>query len=306
MYAKKRIGGKDAPLNYSTEERVFCPGDTAPDKTAARVEVQEMLRSRILSAEKPQWNSSCSDWDNMKTNGKCYKRTNVNAERNRSDMFVYNYRAEKLPKKNVTVKPKTNRFNTGILEVALKGEYMGDALDDNRVMHGVLKRTEELPNHPALRDATPWNQSVELTQSMRKDHFASLESARLANSDKWRRKVGAKNNYKNPEQLSKELSERIRQEKQELQLQAEDGMGDLAEQIASLQQNKEEGESKVAELTNNLEVIEKRAAERKALQEKKFKEELDFLKYQGQHLDAFLKSAGGGTTGMSAGMNGSK
>ncbi|POM59142.1 Dynein light chain intermediate polypeptide, partial [Phytophthora palmivora] len=84
------------------------------------------------------------------------------------------------------------------------------------------------------------------------------------------------------------------------QLQAEDGMGDLADQIASLQHDKEEGESKVAELTNKLEVIEKRAAERKALQEKKFKEELDFLKYQGQHLDAFLKSAGGGT-GVSAG-----
>ncbi|GMF17754.1 unnamed protein product [Phytophthora fragariaefolia] len=85
------------------------------------------------------------------------------------------------------------------------------------------------------------------------------------------------------------------------QLQAEDGMGDLAEQIASLQRDKEESESKVAELTNKLEVIEKRAAERKALQEKKFKEELDFLKYQGQHLDAFLKSAGGGTTGMNTG-----
>ncbi|KAG7393507.1 Axonemal dynein light intermediate polypeptide 1 [Phytophthora pseudosyringae] len=85
------------------------------------------------------------------------------------------------------------------------------------------------------------------------------------------------------------------------QLQAEDGMGGLAEQIASLQRDKEESGSKVAELTNKLEVIEKRAAERKALQEKKFKEELDFLKYQGQHLDAFLKSAGGGTTGVSAG-----
>ncbi|KAI9993979.1 hypothetical protein PInf_016508 [Phytophthora infestans] len=84
------------------------------------------------------------------------------------------------------------------------------------------------------------------------------------------------------------------------QLQAEDGMGDLAEQTASLQRDKEESESKVAELTNKLEVIEKRAAERKALQEKKFKEELDFFKYQGQHLDAFLKSAGGGP-GASAG-----
>ena len=33
---------------------------------------------------------------------------------------------------------------------------------------------------------------------------------------------------------------------------------------------------------------------RRALEEKKCQEELDFLKYQGQHLDTFLKSLGGG------------
>jgi hypothetical protein len=80
MHAKKRIGGKDAPVNYSFEERVFCAGDTAPDKAAAKLQVAEMLRSRILSAEKPQWEISNSNWDNMQMTGKCYKRTNVNAE----------------------------------------------------------------------------------------------------------------------------------------------------------------------------------------------------------------------------------
>ena len=63
--------------------------------------------------------------------------------------------------------------------------------------------------------------------------------------------------------------------------------------IETLTKEKTENESKVQELTNKLELIEKRANERKALQDKKFKEEIDFLKYQGQHLDAFLKSAGG-------------
>ncbi|RLN50874.1 hypothetical protein BBJ28_00016877 [Nothophytophthora sp. Chile5] len=89
------------------------------------------------------------------------------------------------------------------------------------------------------------------------------------------------------------------------QLQAEDGMGDLADRIAQLQLEKAEGESRVAELANKLEVIEKRAAERKTLQEKKCKEELDFLKYQGQHLDAFLKSAGG-SNGVSTSAGGAK
>ena len=48
------------------------------------------------------------------------------------------------------------------------------------------------------------------------------------------------------------------------------------------------------ELRNKVDVIEKREAERRALAEKKRKDEIDFVKYQGQHLDTFLKSLGGG------------
>lgn len=49
-------------------------------------------------------------------------------------MYVYNFRAEKLPKKYPTIKPKSNRFNMGILEVALKDEYMGETFGDDRMM----------------------------------------------------------------------------------------------------------------------------------------------------------------------------
>ncbi|KAF0687132.1 Aste57867_21103 [Aphanomyces stellatus] len=77
------------------------------------------------------------------------------------------------------------------------------------------------------------------------------------------------------------------------QLQAEQGMGSIEDKIAVLTEEKREYENKVLELTNKLEVIEKRGSERRALQEKRYKEEIEFLKYQGQHLDAFLKSAGG-------------
>ncbi len=48
-------------------------------------------------------------------------------------------------------------------------------------------------------------------------------------------------------------------------------------------------ELEVQELRSKLELIEKREAERKTADEKRRKEELDFLKYQGQHLDSFLK-----------------
>jgi hypothetical protein len=39
------------------------------------------------------------------------------------------------------------------------------------------------------------------------------------------------------------------------------------------------------------ESIEKRIAEQRAQEEKKMQEEKDFLKFQAQHLESFLKSA---------------
>merc|ERR1712139_46989 len=69
------------------------------------------------------------------------------------------------------------------------------------------------------------------------------------------------------------------------QLQAEQGMTELEQKI--------EKENHVLELRNKVEVIEKRENEHKALEDKKRKEEIDFLKYQGQHLDSFLRQLGG-------------
>ena len=77
------------------------------------------------------------------------------------------------------------------------------------------------------------------------------------------------------------------------QLQAEQGMTELEQQIAELVEQKKEKENHVLELRNKVDVIEKRENEHKALEDKKRKEEIDFLKYQGQHLDSFLRQLGG-------------
>lgn len=77
-------------------------------------------------------------------------------------------------------------------------------------------------------------------------------------------------------------------------LQAETGVSEMKDKIGSLEGSKKELENQVLELRNKVEVIEKRESERRALEEKKRQEENDFLKYQGQHLDTFLKSLGGG------------
>jgi len=76
------------------------------------------------------------------------------------------------------------------------------------------------------------------------------------------------------------------------QLQAEQGRAELDEAVSNLSGTKKELEVQVSELRNKLEVIEKRGAERAALEAKKRKEEVEFLKYQGQHLDSFLRQLG--------------
>jgi len=73
------------------------------------------------------------------------------------------------------------------------------------------------------------------------------------------------------------------------QLKAEEGIPTLEDQANVLTTEKAQLELEVQELRSKLELIEKREAERKTADEKRRKEELDFLKYQGQHLDSFLK-----------------
>jgi dynein light intermediate chain len=73
------------------------------------------------------------------------------------------------------------------------------------------------------------------------------------------------------------------------QLKAEQGIPDLEADVQQLEDQKTQLELEVYELRSKLEIIEKRETERKMTDEKRRKEELDFLKYQGQHLDSFLK-----------------
>jgi dynein light intermediate chain len=73
------------------------------------------------------------------------------------------------------------------------------------------------------------------------------------------------------------------------QLRAEQGIPELETQVSDLEAQKAQLELEVYELRSKLEIVEKREAERKTADDKRRKEELDFLKYQGQHLDSFLK-----------------
>lgn len=73
------------------------------------------------------------------------------------------------------------------------------------------------------------------------------------------------------------------------QLQAEHGKADLEKTIEQLQNKKTKLENKVAEQKSKIEAIEKRNKNRKEVEAKKREQEVDFLKYQEQHLAKFLK-----------------
>lgn len=74
------------------------------------------------------------------------------------------------------------------------------------------------------------------------------------------------------------------------QLQSEQGKAETEQMIAEHEEQKKQREARVVELKNKCDAIERREAERRAVDERKRKEEIDFLKHQQQHLESFLKS----------------
>eukprot|EP00439_Symbiodinium_sp_Y106_P080976 s652_g19.t2 len=88
------------------------------------------------------------------------------------------------------------------------------------------------------------------------------------------------------------------------QLQSEQGKAETEQMIAEHEEQKKQREActkrdaRVVELKNKCEAIERREAERRAVDERKRKEEIDFLKHQQQHLESFLKSHDSKTFGL--------
>merc|ERR1712146_652096 len=76
------------------------------------------------------------------------------------------------------------------------------------------------------------------------------------------------------------------------QLQSEQGKAETEALIAEQEEQKRQREARVVELKNKLDAIERREQERRTIDERKRKEEIDFLKHQGQHLESFSRALG--------------
>lgn len=73
------------------------------------------------------------------------------------------------------------------------------------------------------------------------------------------------------------------------QLQSEKGLPELQKEVEAMREEVKAMELEVTELKSQMEIQERRELERKTADDKRRKEELDFVKYQGQHLDSFWK-----------------
>lgn len=74
------------------------------------------------------------------------------------------------------------------------------------------------------------------------------------------------------------------------QLQAEQGAPELNTTIVELEEKKVNYEERVEELKKKKEAMEKQIKDKKIVEDKKRSEEIDFLKYQANHLHNFLRS----------------
>lgn len=74
------------------------------------------------------------------------------------------------------------------------------------------------------------------------------------------------------------------------QLQAEQGMEDLEIQVKELSQKKANLDKQRQDLLSKVDVMEKRNTEQRIYTQKKRKEEIAFMQYQGEHFNSFLKT----------------
>lgn len=209
LKAKIQIGNTKGPLDYQLKQTVFHHDDVPQQRRVRVEEVKEYARRKILD-ETPTWSKSSKPEKLV-----CERRTMENYAKDRSHQFTYNYRAESLdPMRNIEPLDKSTKFHVSVqLETTAK-EIM-QMRKDNPVHRGQFHRTQEVPNHPDLVDATPWNNTAVLTV---KELNQGLDE-KTKHAQQWTGKVNAtlklKRSYVSPMQQTILMQEKIRQQKHE-------------------------------------------------------------------------------------------
>jgi hypothetical protein len=209
LKAKIQIGNCKGPIDYQVKQTVFHHDDVPKDRRVRVEEVKEYARRKILD-DSPTWSKS-----NKVEKPVCERRKMENYAQDRSHQFTYNYRAESLdPMRNIEPLDKSTKFHVSV-QLEKTAKEIVRLRQENPVHRGQFHRTLEVPNHPDLVDAKPWNNTAVLTL---KELNQGLEK-KTKHAQEWTGKVNEtlkpKREYISPMQQTILMQEKIRQQKHE-------------------------------------------------------------------------------------------
>ena len=200
LHARLQIGSVKGPISYKPFQTVFHQDDIPPERRTRKNEVTKWLSNKLLSTDPPSWNKSIEiikkPWD---------KRRSGIPPNDRSNAFQYNFRSEVLPPQLVPPIDKPTKFhvstqlNSEVIELEQK-------MRADPIYAGIFRRTEELPNHPKLSNAVPWNPSTELLPSDKNSLLEELNKKSKQHSSRKKAALKPSTGYVNPEKISAQIS----------------------------------------------------------------------------------------------------
>lgn len=170
-------------------------------------DILEYKRSKILDATYQPWNISTKQ-ENATA---LALPTRIHHVKDRSNNYQYNYRAESLdPLRNIEPIECSTKFHFSIQSpetIATIKKYQ----TLNPVYKGYQKRTQELPNHPKLESAIPWNHSISVNpKSLLSKDGKFMKQTKLSAQRIYNKNSNQFKTYEGPKKQQENLIESIR------------------------------------------------------------------------------------------------
>eukprot|EP01031_Cornospumella_fuschlensis_P040504 gene40504-49370_t len=158
LKAKIQIGSVKGPISFSHDQTVFHHDDV-PDRSRQRKEaVDGWKKSKILDPNYHSWSKSTKPIKPV-----VERRQMENYKQDRGSAYQYNYRAETLDSlKMVEPVDRSTKFHISA-QLPSTIQKIQTLRATDRVQGGQLHRTQEMPVHPNLELARPWNNTTVLT-----------------------------------------------------------------------------------------------------------------------------------------------
>lgn len=207
LKSKIQIGNSKGPIHYGPNQTVFHHDDVPEVKRLRKEEVLKWSSSKILDSNRGDWNKSTDPKVPV-----CLRRKMENHIHDRSHQFQYNYRAETLDSlRNLEPIDKSTKFHISV-QLNSTAEAILDQKKKNRVLNGQFHRTQEMPVHPSLENAT-WNNTTVLTKKQLDTGLNKMTERAKSWTEKVNSTLDLKKTYITPVQGTMLFQEQVRQKK---------------------------------------------------------------------------------------------